>query len=127
MKIEPQNLPIHGKYIARCMRYASRLACFLLIAVTLIAITLTQKPVYATSGEQVIIFGQTVTCSSLPWGTCEFLDAENVRNLRRAYALALTQRYCGSQNTNQARALLEGGYAFEPDKCDKILSILERY
>lgn len=93
------------------------------IAFAILFFATVSSSLHAVTKDQVIIFGKTVACSQLPVGTCEFLNAENARNLRRALAAALTQRYCGSMNFSAAKGMLDIGEAPDPEKCRKILSL----
>ena len=82
-------------------------------------------PAHAVTWEQVTIFGKTVACSQLPLGTCEFLNAENARNISRAWAAARASGWCNSSNFSQARQLLDGGYGVpNPTKCRKLLNAI---
>ena len=63
----------------------------------------------STNGVAAKAFLEAVGCSQLPIGTCELLNADNAVNILATHRAALRQRYCGTMNASQARALVGMG------------------
>jgi hypothetical protein len=68
---------------------------------------------------------KSVACSKLPLLSCELLDPENAVNIMLTYHAILTLRFCGTDNPDNAKQLLESGVATSPAECRAFLDLLK--
>lgn len=54
---------------------------------------------------------------------CDFLSAENARNILNAKLALLSQKVCGSINRSEAKQLLDTGNALYPKECKELLEL----
>ena len=106
--------------IVRSARHRSSFILVMAVAVFL--------PIMAMRAEAddsaIYEFLKRVACGLLHLDIqCDFLSAENARNIFNAKLALLSQKLCGSINRAEAKQLLESGNALLPKVCKELLEL----
>ena len=74
-------------------------------------------------------FIKTVLCelANMPMGSCDLLDPEVYKDIKRAKWGILSMKYCGTGQINAARGMLELDQAPDPQKCAALVGAYEAF